>query len=161
MKYCHHIPVLNPFDCYDFSNQALDYAKNLLGKYNNVNFIKKNALRLALKKDINKEINENYDLIYSTGLYDYLDDDIATKLTSNLYKLLKDKGRILISNYRGKEFNPTAYLMEWSAEWYLVYRTENNFRNIFISSGFDRKAIRTIIQDCEVMQYVYAGKCKI
>src|SRR3989338_5694501 len=50
------------FDCYDFSEEALKYASTLLQDYNNINFIKKSAIRLSLKQNIEAEIPHKYDL---------------------------------------------------------------------------------------------------
>ena len=144
------------FDCYELDNNAITYARQLLNEASNVNFIKKNAIRLALKKDIKEDIPLEYDMIYSTGLFDYLDERIATRLIGNLKKLLKMHGMICISNYRDKYNNPSAYFMEWVTEWNLIYRTENDFRNIFINAGFSPSQIKIIPQKNNVMQYCFA-----
>jgi len=145
------------FDCYDFDDNAIEYAKQFLNNFSSVNFFKKNAARLALKKDIKKEISQDYDLIYSTGLFDYLDERIAVRLISNLKKLLKANGIIIISNYREKGSNSSAYLMEWAVEWNLIYRSEEEFRKLFIDAGFSSESIQIRAQKSKVMQYCFAG----
>ncbi|MFC1658355.1 methyltransferase domain-containing protein [Candidatus Omnitrophota bacterium] len=146
------------FDCYDFDINAINYARQLLDNVKNVNFFQKNAIRLALKKDIKKEIPLEYDLIYSTGLFDYLDENIAIRLVYNLKKILKKNGMIIISNARDKRCNSAAGLMEWVTEWNLIYRTESEFRKIFLSAGFQCSDIKIIPQECQVMQYCFAGR---
>jgi SAM-dependent methyltransferase len=42
---------------------------------------------------------ERFDLVYSTGLYDYLDDRLATKLTHRMFDLLEPGGTLLIANF--------------------------------------------------------------
>jgi hypothetical protein len=44
------------FDCFDYSEDALEYSAALLKGRSNVNFLRKNAIRLALKEDIKSEI---------------------------------------------------------------------------------------------------------
>jgi|SRR3990167_2887511 len=144
------------FDCYDFDSRAINYAKELLNNDSNVNFFQKNAIRLALKKNIREEIVKNYDLIYSNGLFDYLDEGIATRLISNLKKLLKRNGIIVISNVRDKYSSPSAGWMEWVAEWYLIYRTEDELKNIFKAAGFSHNDLQIIIQHSKTMQYCFA-----
>jgi len=146
------------FDCYDFDIRALNYARELLNQPQSVNFFQKNAVRMALKKDITTEIPYKYDLIYSTGLFDYFDENIATRLVGNLKRIVKDEGVIFISNFRDKYSNPSSIWMEWIGEWYLIYRTEEDFSKIFLNAGFLPRQIKIIIQDSKVMQYCFVKK---
>ncbi len=144
------------FDCYDFDAKAIDYAKQLLNSVDNVNFYQRNAIRLALKKDIKSEICCEYDLIYSSGLFDYLDDRVATRLVGNLKKLLKKNGLMVIANAGDKEDNSSASWMEWVAEWYLIYRSKDEFRKIFLDAGFLSNELQIILQDSKIVQYCLA-----
>lgn len=141
------------FDCYDVDSRAINYAKTLLKNTKNVNFFVQNAIRLALKKDITKEIDNKYDIIYSTGLFDYLDEKIASRLVSNLKKLLKKNGIMVISNARDKYSNPSTAWMEWVVEWYLIYRNENEFKMIFTNANLASRNLKIIVQNSKVMQY--------
>lgn len=146
------------FDCYDFEVRAIDYAKQLLHNTNNVNFLQKNAIRLALKKDIKEEIPQEYDFIYSAGLFDYLDERVAIRLVSNLKKLLKKDGIMVIANFGDKYSNSSVGWMEWVAEWYLVYRTESEFIKIFFDAGFLTNNLQVIPQQSsKVIQYCFAS----
>lgn len=141
------------FDCCDFDTRAIDYAKQLLNNPNNVNFFQKNAIRLALKKDIKQELPKDYDLIYSTGLSDYLDESIASRLMGNLKRALKKGGMLAIANVRDKYSNSSASWMEWVADWNLIYRTEAEFKKIFLNAGFLSPNLQIIPQQSKVMQY--------
>lgn len=144
------------FDCYELDDNAISYAQKLLDSDKNVNFIKKNAIRLALKKDVKQEVINEYDMIYSAGLFDYLDERIATRLIINLKKTLKKDGVMCISNYTDKHSNSSAYLMEWVAEWNLIYRNKEDFRQLFLNAGFSPSQIKIMLQDSKVMQYCFA-----
>lgn len=144
------------FDCCDFDNKAIDYARELLGNAPNVNFLKKNAVRLALKSDIRKELPNNYDIIYSTGLFDYLDYKIAVRLIKNLKVLLKPNGRLIIASVRDRYSNPSVCWMEWVADWNLIYRDESEFKKIFVDAGFSLSGLDLILQKSGVMQYCVA-----
>ncbi|MGE5197278.1 MAG: class I SAM-dependent methyltransferase [Deltaproteobacteria bacterium] len=144
------------FDCYDFDMNAIEYARQLLNHSANVNFIQKNAIRIALKKDIRKEIPQTYDLIYSTGLFDYFDERIASMLIGNLKKILNKGGLMAISTARSKYHNASACWMEWVAEWNLIYRTEAEFRKIFLNAGFPAQDLQIFPQRSKVMQYCLA-----
>lgn len=143
------------FDCYDFDIRAINHAKKLLNNANNVNFIQKNAIRLALMKDIKKEIPWNYDVIYCAGLFDYLDERTAIRLVGNLKRLIKKNGIfiLLISNISHKCNNPSASWMEWVADWNLIYRTGTEFKKIFLDARFSPENLQIIQQDSKIMQY--------
>jgi hypothetical protein len=146
------------FDCYEQDMNAINYAKQLLNNPTNVNFIQKNAIRIALKKKIEDEIPHKYDFIYSTGLFDYLDIRVAVRLVNNLKKLMKQDGTMVISNANDKYSNSSAIWMEWVGEWYLIYRTAREFETIFTNAGFLTKNIKIKLQTCKVMQYCLAEK---
>jgi SAM-dependent methyltransferase len=65
--------------------------------------------------------HEKFDFIYSTGLYDYLDDRIAGKLTSRLFTMLNPGGRLLLANFVPDIWG--AAYMESFMDWRLIYRT--------------------------------------
>ncbi|MDD5069776.1 MAG: class I SAM-dependent methyltransferase [Candidatus Omnitrophica bacterium] len=146
------------FDCYDSDERAIEYAKNSLINFSNVNFFNRNAIRLALSKDINSIIDKKYDIIYSTGLFDYFDEKISTRLVKNLRKLLVDNGVLIIASVRDKFSNPSVYFMEWAAEWNLVYRSDEEFRRIFTNSGFKEDSLQTKYEQQGILQYIIASK---
>ena len=113
---------------------------------------------MALKKKISDEIPYKFDVIFSTGLFDYLDEHIAMRLVSNLKVLLADHGVMCISNYREKKDNLWAPLMEWICEWDLVYRTKEEFEKIFISAGFCPGQITVQYEPLKIMQYFSVEK---
>jgi SAM-dependent methyltransferase len=61
-----------------------------------------------------------FDLIYSTGLYDYLSQPAAQRLTSCLFDMLKPGGRLVVANLVPGVFGQ-GY-MESFMEWNLIYR---------------------------------------
>jgi SAM-dependent methyltransferase len=144
------------FDCYDFDIRAINYAKSLLKNIPNVNFFQKNAIRLALKRDIKQEVPFEYDLIYSAGLFDYLDEKISLRLIANLKKLLKRDGTLIVANFENKYSNSSAGLMEWVTEWYLIYRTKEELKKIFLDASFLSKNLKIISQQNKVVLYCFA-----
>lgn len=67
------------------------------------------------------------DLIYSSGLYDYLSQRFAQVLTRTLFAMLKPRGRLLIANMT-PEAN-AAYL-EAFLDWWMTYRCEGDMRDL-------------------------------
>ncbi|MDD5729670.1 MAG: class I SAM-dependent methyltransferase [Candidatus Omnitrophica bacterium] len=144
------------FDCYDNDINSLEYAKKILGCCQNINFIKENAIRIALKKDIHALIDKKYDLIYSTGLFDYFNEKIAVSTISNLKKLLNPDGIMAIATVRDKYSNPSVHFMEWAGDWNLIYRNDEDFKKIFIDSGFKESEIEIQYEQQGIIQYIIA-----
>jgi extracellular factor (EF) 3-hydroxypalmitic acid methyl ester biosynthesis protein len=67
---------------------------------------------------------QNFDVIYSAGLADYLSDRMLGALISRLYQLLRPEGVLTIANYtpdsHGRGF------MEGFMDWSLIYRNERD-----------------------------------
>jgi SAM-dependent methyltransferase len=69
-----------------------------------------------------KEVLSNVDLVYSMGLFDYLQQKLARRTTSSLFNLLAPQGRLLIGNLcRVPE---STWMMEYGVAWHLVYRNK-------------------------------------
>jgi SAM-dependent methyltransferase len=147
------------FDCYDQDENAWNYAKSLLGEdAARVKFIKENVVRIALKKNVESQMPQKYDLIYSTGLFDYLDKRIATRLVTNLRKMLKPGGTLAISDVREKYKNPSVHFMEWVGDWNLVYRSDDEFREIFLDSGFAEQDLSFGSDQQGMLQYIVGSR---
>lgn len=79
-----------------------------------------------------------FDLIYSAGLYDYLPDVLATRLTRRLLAMLRPGGRLLLANFvpngSGRGY------MEVFMDWTLILRHEAALRALAESAGAGRIA---------------------
>ncbi len=64
------------------------------------------------------------DLIYSAGLYDYLPDLVAQRLTSVLYARLRPGGRLLLGNM--VETPDTTWVLHFVLGWPLLYRKDED-----------------------------------
>jgi SAM-dependent methyltransferase len=76
----------------------------------------------------NKVPLPTFDFIYSIGVYDYLSDKIAKRLTNKLFQLLNPGGRLLIINYHPG--SPTIAYMEAVMDWWLIYRNEDQMQEL-------------------------------
>ncbi len=69
-----------------------------------------------------------YDLIYSLGLYDYLPDRLANRLTTALFKRLNPAGRLIIANF--VPGIPDRGFMEMYLRWNLIYRDQTQLKQV-------------------------------
>ena len=74
-----------------------------------------------------------FDLVYSAGLYDYLPDAVATRLTAVLAGMLAPGGRLLIANFT-RHGQGRGY-MEWFMDWPLLLRSEAELAAIAQAAG--------------------------
>ena len=75
----------------------------------------------TLLTSVRPSVNQQFDLIYSAGLYDYLLDRPAMALTSRLCSMLRPGGRLVIANFV-PESGSRGYA-EAFMDWRLIYRT--------------------------------------
>jgi O-methyltransferase involved in polyketide biosynthesis len=61
-------------------------------------------------------------LVYASGLYDYLTQRTATRLTARLFAMLAPGGRLAAANFAPDP--PNVGYTEACMDWWLVYRSE-------------------------------------
>lgn len=89
--------------------------------------------------------DETFDLIYSTGLYDYLDDRLAAKLTERLYQMLNPGGKLIVANFLpGIE---GAGYMEAFMDWKLIYRTREQMLSLAASLPTNSVQINSFVEE--------------
>jgi len=117
------------FDCLDFEKRALEYAQDQLQEiesekksYLHIGFVNKNILDLIKDEKIENAFKK-YDLVYASGLLDYLFTRTAKKVVENLYRLLDKKGVLIVTNVKKENATHRVYY-EMLGEWYLHHRTK-------------------------------------
>jgi extracellular factor (EF) 3-hydroxypalmitic acid methyl ester biosynthesis protein len=98
-----------------------------------------NSIRSLFRGEV---ADERFDFIYSTGLYDYLDDRIATKLTGRLFEMLNPGGRLLVANFLPDIWG--AGYMESFMDWKLIYRTPEEMEALCANIEEARISLRRI-----------------
>lgn len=99
----------------DSDNESLQVVNAELSECG-VTCIQKNIEEIIIgKNDLG-----TFDFVYAAGLFDYLRDSVAKRLTQNMFKLLRPNGRILICNFL-RNIIGIGY-MESFMDWKLVYR---------------------------------------
>lgn len=113
------------FDCIDADENALNYAKTIC-RSKNVEFIHANAFKYRTDK--------KYDLIWSAGLFDYLDDRLVQLLLKKLFRFLSEYGSVVIGNFN--ERNIQRHYMEFGG-WKLYHRSEAHMVALLVAAVED------------------------
>ena len=110
----------------DSDRKSLDYIS-----YSTC-FVNKNILHTSLLDILSGKIKlKGFDFIYSLGIYDYLNNRIASRLSKKLVDGLTTKGELLIANFANTT-RDVGY-MEGFMAWDLIYRTPEQMLKIIPS----------------------------
>ena len=84
-----------------------------------------NSVTSLLKE---RKTQQEYDLIYTLGLYDYLSQSIARRLTLKLFQKLNSGGELVIANFV-PDILDVGY-MESYMDWQLIYRDKDEMQDL-------------------------------
>ena len=122
------------FTCIDFEPKTLEYIQNKLNRVDpakrqliSLRHVIKNVLEIIRTKKASNELG-SYDLIYASGVFDYLSDRLATALITKLYSMLGNGGRLIIINASLANNKVRAYY-ELVGEWVMYHRTPDSMLN--------------------------------
>ncbi|HRH43973.1 MAG TPA: class I SAM-dependent methyltransferase [Pyrinomonadaceae bacterium] len=108
---------IKEFFAFDQDEISLDKVKNELSRFN----VK--PIHSSIKKLFtNRHDFKDLDFVYAAGLYDYLPQKVAAKLTQRMFEMLKSGGRLLVANFA--PHLPDRGFGETFAAWKLIYRNE-------------------------------------
>lgn len=99
-------------------------------------------------------LDQQFDLIYSAGLFDYLPQDIATMLTHILAERVLSGGDLIIGNFHPN--SPTRAICEFLVDWQLIYRTEEEVADL--AQQLSSMKIKTLVDQQEIVVYLEARK---
>lgn len=107
------------FVALDGDDESLVEASNCYGKFGMTTVHAKIGKLITGRLDVGR-----FDLVYSTGLFDYLGDPTARRLVKVMFNMLNPGGRLVIANFM-PEIRDTGY-MESIMDWWLIYRTRED-----------------------------------
>ncbi len=118
--------------CLDIDSDALDFGLNRLSYTDiapQVSFRKYNVVRMLNAEKNMREFGP-HDIIYSTGVFNYLADGISIGLMKSLYGLLKPAGKLIIAFENSEHYRTQGY--HWFVDWDgLMNRMESESRRLF------------------------------
>jgi len=111
------------FVCIDQDTRALDFSREKLSGIVpanlTVDLVQGNILRL---EDLDLGPDGRFDMIYSIGIADYLQDRMLKKIFQDSFKKLAPGGRLVVA-YKDKDrHKPIAF--HWYGDWYFIPRNE-------------------------------------
>lgn len=114
------------FDCVEMDAHAIQYASHLCRPFlQHVEFYHENALRFVPAR--------GYDLVWSAGLFDYVNDNVFVRLLKALLPVVKPGGRLVVGNF--SDFNPSRDYMEIFGDWHLVHRSREQLMALAERAG--------------------------
>lgn len=129
------------FVCIDHSAEAVAFVKaraHEAGLNDRVHTIVSNPRELAhASSDLLSTLRPH--IIFSPGLFDYLNDKLAARIAQALYRSLAPGGLLLFGNFvhmdLARRYNLYKRFMRWVLGWHLIYRTPRELKAIMSVAG--------------------------
>lgn len=136
--------------CVEIDEEAIAFSKELNKAYlENITYVNSNIFRY--------QTEETYNLIWSAGLFDYLNDKAFVKLLKRFAVWQKKGGEIVIGNYN-EAHNPSRDYMEVLGDWHLIHRTEEQLLQLAREAGFGEDEIYVSRMPDNVILYLHIHK---
>jgi len=116
------------FHCVDMEPRAIEYAQKVTKPY-----AKLVSFQWDCANVFRFRSQERYDLVWSAGLFDYLNERLGAALIAKMWSMTAEGGRMIVGNFHPS--NPTRNYMEWCMDWVLIHRTEEELRRLGIQAG--------------------------
>ena len=122
------------FHCVDQEPRAIHYAQRLIADLDHHDHV-----QLDVANVFKISTDRQYDMIWSAGLFDYLDHRTIVLLLKRVWRHLKDGGRIVFGNFGPN--NPTRKGMELVGKWFLIHRSAQELVEIVRETGLPVREI--------------------
>jgi extracellular factor (EF) 3-hydroxypalmitic acid methyl ester biosynthesis protein len=124
------------FTLLDFNQTTLDYARAVMeaikGRYSrntHLEFVRKSVDGILRERSRTATQADNqYDLVYCAGLFDYLTDPVCQRLMEILYNSVRPNGLLVSTNV--SDSNPRTPTMEHIMDWHLIYRSAHDLAKL-------------------------------
>jgi len=109
----------------DQEEHAIKYCERTLGPIASktgarVHYVRESVRRLLTERQLVGVLGRQ-DLIYSAGLFDYLNGRTFATLLRALYDALGADGMLVVGNVAAA--NPSRWFMEYCLDWFLIHRS--------------------------------------
>ena len=121
------------FHCVDIEPKAITYAQDRVRTLTDVSFQWETVNVIRIRPSC------QYDLVWSAGLFDYLNDRLAILLLKRMWSWTKAGGTCVIGNFHTS--NPCRNYMEWCGDWCLIHRTDDDMRRLCHDAGIPNERV--------------------
>ncbi len=121
--------------CVDIDSEALQFTNQQVNTFPHrasIRLMSENLVKWALGR-----VQQNFrmqNIIYSSGLIDYLNDKLVLKFANRCFDHLKPGGKLMLGNF--SPVNPSRTVMDNILQWKLIHRTSDDLIHIFNGSSF-------------------------
>jgi extracellular factor (EF) 3-hydroxypalmitic acid methyl ester biosynthesis protein len=144
------------FRLLDFNEETLRYAGARLDEVKRrshrntpINLVRKSVHNLLRAGARPAPEEGQFDFIYCSGLYDYLNDRICKTLNSYLYEQLAPGGLLVVTNF--DPCNPIRCIQEHIFDWFLIYRNGRELARVAPDQAIaDNCAVRAEYTGCNI-----------
>lgn len=155
IKDCEYSNAVNAL-CIDIDPEALEYTNrnfNSVAHQASISLMRENLIKWSLKRVDHRF--EKQDIIYSSGLMDYLDDRLFRAMIQRCYEHLKPGGVLMLGNFSPE--NPIRMFMDNILDWKLIHRRETDLMELFEDSDFGGD-VKVIYEENKVNLFAVATK---
>lgn len=126
---CYDLSDLGDFTLVDFNDETLAHGRKVLQecrqahhRHTRMRFIKKSVAQLLKSegKIATRRPEQQYELVYCAGLFDYLTDAVCKAIMDLLYEMVVPGGLLIATNVDAG--NPIKHWLTYVLEWPLIYR---------------------------------------
>ena len=136
-------------DCVEQDANAIAYAGNLCAQFaDRIVFHHSNALRFRPR--------QTAQLVWSAGLFDYLDKKVFVALLRRLWHSVIAGGELVLGNF--SPANPTRAYMEIFGEWFLNHRSSADLILLAQKAGISSKSLHVACETEGVNLFLHARK---
>jgi len=122
-------------DSVDMDARAIAHAETLCRPWlDRLKFHQRNVLRMTPIR--------SYDLVWSAGLFDYLNDRLFVKVLRGLLAVARPGGEVVIGNF--SDFNPSRDYMELLGDWSLRHRSRETLLELGAAAGAAPAAMQVL-----------------
>ncbi len=142
----------------DIDPAALDHARERLTPHvseEQLQLVRENLYRFHHGPRAAESLN-GADLIFCTGLFDYLDEAAATDMLATFWNRLAASGLLLVFNFSAQ--NPSRTFMEWIGNWYLIYRDKNQMAELAARAGMTTSQFKIDAESLGIDLFIRADK---
>ena len=142
--------------CVDIDSEALQFTNQQVNTFPHmasVRLMSENLVKWALGRVQQGFGQQN--IIYSSGLMDYLNDKLVLKFVNRCYDHLEPGGKLMLGNFAPK--NPTRTVMDHILQWKLIHRDHADLLRIFNQSSFADQ-VEIIAEEQEINLFAVATK---